>query len=116
MKLIIAGSRDLYVSVEELHDIIGKTLGNLVITEIVWGMAPGIDSCGKEYADAFKIKDKPFPADWNKYGKPAGSRRNLQMAQYADALLLIWDGRSRGSANMRARMKGMKKPVYEIIK
>jgi hypothetical protein len=38
------------------------------------------------------------------------------MAEYGDALLLIWDGKSKGSKNMKARMKGMQKPVFEVIK
>jgi hypothetical protein len=37
------------------------------------------------------------------------------MAEYADALLLIWDGSSRGSANMRQQMERRGKPVYEVI-
>jgi hypothetical protein len=37
------------------------------------------------------------------------------MAEYADALLLIWDGESKGSLNMKQRMIGLKKPVYEVV-
>lgn len=56
-----------------------------------------------------------FPADWKKHGKAAGPIRNREMAEYADALLLIWNGESRGSANMKKEMKKLGKPVYEII-
>ena len=41
-----------------------------------------------------------FPADWDKYGKAAGFIRNEQMAQNADALVVFWDGKSRGTKNM----------------
>ncbi len=37
------------------------------------------------------------------------------MALYGDALLLIWDGKSRGSTSMRNEMKKLDKPVYEVI-
>jgi hypothetical protein len=37
------------------------------------------------------------------------------MAEYADALLLIWNGESRGSANMKENMVKLGKPVYEVI-
>jgi hypothetical protein len=37
------------------------------------------------------------------------------MAEYADALLLIWDGKSRGSLNMKQQMLKLEKPVYEVI-
>jgi hypothetical protein len=116
MKLIIAGGRDLYLSNDELFEIIEK-LGFLYeIKEIVSGCAAGIDSCAIEFAEYHNVKLKRFPANWAKYGGLAGPRRNLEMAEYADALLLIWDGKSLGSKNMRARMKGMKKPIFEIIK
>jgi|ERR1700687_1049528 len=116
MKLIIAGSRDLWISSSELFEIIDK-LGLLYrITEIVSGCARGIDSDAIEFAKHYKLKLKKFPADWNKFGALAGHKRNLEMAKYADALLLIWDGKSRGSANMKARMKGMGKPIFEVIR
>ena len=51
-----------------------------------------------------------FPADWDKYGKRAGYLRNVQMAEYADALLAFWDGESRGTKNMidEALSRGLK--------
>lgn len=117
MKLIIAGGRDLFVTTKEISDIITEKIGPISgITEIVWGVCSGIDKCGKVFADFYGIKDKPYPAEWTKYGLSAGSRRNLQMAVYADMLLLIWDGKSDGSKNMKKRMLGMKKPVFEVIK
>jgi len=35
-----------------------------------------------------------------KYGNAAGPIRNKQMAEYADALVAVWDGKSRGTKNM----------------
>jgi hypothetical protein len=37
------------------------------------------------------------------------------MAEEGDALLLIWDGESKGSANMKKEMLFKKKPIYEVI-
>lgn len=116
MKLIIAGSRDLNVSNDELFEIIDKFGILYKIKEVVSGGAAGIDSCGEAFAEQYSIKLTLFMADWAKYGGLAGPRRNLEMAQYSDALLLIWNGRSRGSSNIRARMKGMGKAIYEVIK
>ena len=58
---------------------------------------------------------KSFPADWDKHGKKAGFLRNREMAEYADELLLIWDGESNGSRNMMQEMEKLGKPVHEII-
>ena len=113
MKLIIAGSRTLNPSVKDIGEQVSKF--NIGITEVVSGGADGVDSCGEEYALAADQPLKIFKADWNKHGKAAGPIRNKQMAEYADALLLIWDGKSKGSANMKKNMIDLGKKVYEII-
>jgi len=41
-----------------------------------------------------------FSADWSKYGKSAGYKRNKQMALYADVLIAFWDGNSKGTKLM----------------
>ena len=113
MKLIIAGSRTLNPSVKDIGEQVSKFY--IGITEVVSGGADGVDSCGEEYALAADQPLKIFKADWSKYGKAAGPIRNKQMAEYADALLLIWDGKSKGSANMKQNMEDLGKKVYEII-
>jgi len=45
------------------------------------------------------LKIKSFPAKWERYGKSAGMKRNLQMAMYADACILFPGGRA--TANMK---------------
>lgn len=57
------------------------------------------------------IPVKRFPADWDRHGRAAGPIRNCQMAQYADALIAIWDGKSRGTKNMIDEMNKCGKPV-----
>lgn len=48
--------------------------------------------------------------------KPSGKiiQIGAVVADYADALLLIWDGESKGSANMRSEMLNRRKLVYEV--
>lgn len=114
MKLIIAGSRTLSVSEDQILTFLNQH--NIPeVTEVVCGMAKGIDSSGHDWAVTYEIPVAKFPADWNAHGKAAGPIRNKQMAEYADALLLIWDGESRGSKNMRSEMQKLNKPVYEVI-
>lgn len=113
MKLIIAGSRHLTLDVEGIQAFINY-LGIENITEVVCGMARGIDTSGRLWAEANGIPVKPFPAEWDKYGnKAAGPIRNKQMADYGDELLLIWNQKSSGSANMKMNMEKLGKPVHE---
>lgn len=122
MKLIVAGSRHFIdFTATFLDDVIWTAGIHQQITEIVSGGAEGIDKLGETWTgymdrnSARRVILRRFPADWDKHGKAAGPIRNKQMAEYADTLLLIWDGKSRGSANMRAEMLKLGKPVYEVI-
>lgn len=115
MKLIIAGSRYLkrtkFYFVRECIGLFG--IEN--ITEIVSGGASGVDQAGEVFAQEYQLEVKYFQPNWKKYDKAAGPIRNKEMANYADSLLLIWDGRSKGSESIKNEMLKLKKPVYEII-
>lgn len=125
MKLIIAGSRTLEPSISFLQACIAEAGLAKEVTEIVSGMANGVDTSAVELTKekyshnyiSMKLQNKlkEFPADWETHGKAAGHIRNKQMAEYADALLLIWDGESKGSKNMKETMIKLGKPVYEVI-
>jgi hypothetical protein len=96
-KTIIAGSRGItdYSLVEE-----AVKESNFCIQEVVSGTARGVDKLGEEYATKNCIPLSKFPADWNKHGKGAGYIRNSQMADYADSLIALWDGKSKGTKHM----------------
>lgn len=118
MKLIIAGSRTFNFDYDFIHEAlyaVNNYKSKFKELEIVVGGAKGIDKSAKDYAINWKIPHITFPADWNSHGKAAGPIRNKQMAEYADALLLIWDGESKGSASMKREMEKLNKPIYEII-
>lgn len=120
MSLIIAGGRDLKID-DRLFDFAVDYFNLLPnndwgdVGEIVSGGASGIDAYAKDMAERYNLSFKEFPADWNTHGRAAGPIRNRQMAEYADALLLIWNGESRGSASMKREMESLGKPVYEIV-
>ena len=61
-----------------------------------------------------KLHPELFPADWDKHGRAAGPIRNKQMADYADVLIAVWDGKSRGTKNMIDEMNKLMKPVYIV--
>ena len=110
MKVIIAGSRDIDADWRTVEQAVYNT--DWVITEVVSGAARGIDTYGEQWAVIHKIPIKRFPADWDNYGKRAGHMRNYDMAKYADALIAVWDGKSKGTLNMINNMVSADKPVY----
>jgi len=98
-KVIVAGGRDFAD-----YDLLKSKLDNLLVNrdpvEIVSGTARGADKLGEFYAKRSQLALALFPADWDLYGKSAGYKRNAQMADYADALVAFWDGKSRGTMHM----------------
>lgn len=116
MRVIIAGSRTIMD-----YDIgLAVVRSGFEITEIVSGKNKwwhkelkrygGIDYLAELWAETQNIPVKPFPADWTSYGPSAGPIRNKEMAVYADALIAIHKGNSRGTQSMIfvARQKGLK--------
>lgn len=97
MKVIIAGGRDYTLTASD-HDRLDKARVELPIVEVVCGCARGADTGGEEWATERGLPVKRFPADWAKYGRSAGPRRNQQMAEYADALIAFPGGK--GTADM----------------
>jgi len=109
MKVIIAGSRtisDFFV----VKTAIEKS--GFEITEVVSGNAAGVDRLGERWAVQNNILITKFPADWNKHGKAAGFIRNREMAEYADALIAVWNGESAGTKDMIDQMKQRGKPIF----
>lgn len=101
-KVIIAGSRGFsnYKLLREqcnkfLHE--KRKINNIII---VSGHARGADFYGEKYAQDEGFDLEIYPAQWDKFGKRAGYRRNEQMAEVADALIAFWDGSSRGTKHM----------------
>lgn len=118
MKVIIAGSRTL--TDPKLVDEAALKSG-FVFSEVVSGCARGIDELGILWAEARGIPVKRFPAGSDFMLSPSlgGFGRNGDMAAYAEALILCWNGLSRGSENMldhaRFQAKTRPFPIYILI-
>lgn len=106
MKTIIAGSRhvrdirSLLVAIQE---------SGFQITEVVSGTARGVDQMGEAWATRRGIPIRKFVPAWRDrdgvYNPGAGFQRNADMAKYAEAAVILWDGESGGTADMIARAK-----------
>jgi len=119
MRVIIAGSRHIEqprLVIRAFSEFLALNKLDIDdITEIVCGMARGVDLLGKQLAEAYSIECKRFPAEWEKYGKGAGPKRNVEMARNADALVLVWDGESTGSKHMLDTALMYRLKVYGTI-
>lgn len=136
-KVIIAGSRDIDINDENYSQwekhvvsiIMNAIPFDCKLIEIVSGTAKGADKFGEEVAENQCFALKSFPAKWNefregdpvkensrgKYNPLAGHRRNEDMGDYADFLIAIWDGKSKGTKHMIDYMVKLKKPFMIIM-
>ncbi len=113
MKTIIAGSRYGFVAKNTFE---GVESSGFEVTEVVSGGAIGVDRDGEYYAKVNQLPCTRFIPKWDELGKRAGFVRNQEMANYADALVAIWDGKSKGTEHMISCMKKLNKPTYVYIR
>ena len=107
MKLLIAGSR----SIAEFD------LAPYIPTDtdmIISGGAVGIDDLAEKYADKHRISKMILRPHYDLYGKAAPLRRNEEMIQLCDRLLVIYDGKSRGTKYTIDYAKKLGKPIDVI--
>ena len=113
-KVIICGSRH-FDNKELLFERCNFFLQNKSDIQIVSGAQRtylkdqkryiGADYFGEQYAEHKEYSLQRFPANWDRDGRSAGPLRNARMADYADAVLAFWDGKTRGTNNMLALAK-----------
>lgn len=90
MIIAVIGSRSL--TFHNFEEVIPT-----VCTEIVSGGAKGIDTCARLWAEKKGLVYTEFLPDYKRYGKAAPLIRNRQIVDYADAVLAIWDKKSKGT-------------------
>ena len=107
MKLLIAGSRNI-----KDFDLTPYIPNNT--NTIISGGAIGVDSLAEQYADLHRIPKIIIRPRYDLYGRCAPIKRNEQMVDMADTILIIWDGHSKGSAHTLKYAEKLKKPVILI--
>ena len=93
MKIAIVGSRS--VTVNNLGDYLPENT-----TEIVSGGAM-----------THNIKLKEFLPEYERYGRSAPLKRNLQIIDYADEVIAFWDGMSHGTRFVIENCKRKNVPI-----
>jgi hypothetical protein len=113
MKLAIVGSRDFndYEFLKKTVEPIKKN-----VTLVVSGGAKGADSLGERWAKENNIPTQIFYPDWNKYGKSAGFKRNVEIVDNCDAVVAFQINESKGTQHTIniATDKGKKIKVIKL--
>ena len=90
MKLLIVGSRG--ITDFDLSPYISED-----VDTIISGGAEGIDRVAERYADEHRLSKYILRPCYRRYGRAAPLKRNEQMVDMADSVLIIWDGVSKGT-------------------
>ena len=104
MKLLIVGSRSItefdlspYVSAD--------------VDTVISGGADGVDRLAEEYADRCRLSKYILRPRYDIYGRAAPIKRNEQMVDMADAVLVVWDGCSKGAQYTAKYAQKKNKPI-----
>lgn len=108
MKLLIVGSRS--ITNFDLSPYITEN-----VDTVISGGAGGVDSLAEQYADLHHLSKYILRPRYDLYGRAAPLKRNEQMVDIADALLVIWDGRSKGTQYTLKYAEKMKKQVTLVV-
>lgn len=101
MRIIVCGGRDYQNSAAvnaRLDEIHAKT----PIEAVIHGNASGADRLGGIWANTRGVKCWPVSAQWSKFGRAAGPKRNQQMLGMGVSLVVAFPG-GRGTRDMVKR-------------
>jgi predicted Rossmann fold nucleotide-binding protein DprA/Smf involved in DNA uptake len=108
MKVAIVGSRNL-------TNIALDRYINDEAEEIVSGGAVGVDLCAAKYAKSKGLRLTEFLPQYESYGRGAPIVRNKQIVDYADEIVVFWDGHSRGTMSVIEYARKIGKPLEVIL-
>ena len=118
-RVAVAGCRH-YENYDEAKEYIDFCIGEIRKKHtliFVSGGCRGADSLGERYAVENGFETEIYPADWDKYGRAAGPKRNKKIAEISDYIICFWDGQSRGTKSLINFAEKAGKPVkIKIIK
>ncbi len=108
MKLLIVGSRSI-------NDFDLSSYVSDKVDTIISGGACGIDTLAEKYADSHNISKCIIRPKYNLFGRAAPLKRNKEMVDIADSVLVIWDGKSKGTEFTIKYTKSINKECTVII-
>lgn len=111
IRVLVCGGRD-FTARQMIFDALDQLSASHVITGVIHGRARGVDAMAGQWAESRGMPCVSMPADWNRYGKRAGSVRNQAMLDtYHPEYVVAFPGGA-GTADMVSRSRAAGLPVW----
>lgn len=112
-RVVVSGCRSYndYNEAKKFIDICISKIKTEYSLIFVSGACRGADLLGERYAQENNYTLEKYPAEWDKFGKSAGPRRNKKMAETGDFFICFWDGKSPGTKTMIDFVRELEKPL-----
>lgn len=98
-KVLICGGRD-YTDKENVFDILDVLHSEYEFELVIQGGARGADHLASLWATARNVPQQAFIAEWSKYGRSAGMKRNTRMLREGKPNLVVAFPGGVGTQNM----------------
>jgi YspA, cpYpsA-related SLOG family len=115
MKVIVCGGRD-FSNTAFMWRRLDKLHAERAFTELMQGGARGADALARDWARSKGLKRYVCEADWKRFGRSAGPKRNARMLEWKPDLVVAFPtAQSIGTWDMvrQARAAGVETIVVE---
>jgi len=111
MKIAVVGSRN-FDDFKLFKKVMDEFLAKYDEVEFISGGASGADELAFLYAKENFLPIKIYFANWKRFKKAAGYKRNKQIWQEADIGIAFWDGKSKGTTHSFKLSKEFEKEIF----
>jgi hypothetical protein len=114
VRVVVCGGRN-FRSPAQVFRALDRLHAEHRFTDLMQGGCPtGVDRFAKEWRQTKpEIQGWTCEADWDRYGRSAGPRRNTRMAEWKPDLVIAFPGGD-GTADMVRKARAAGIPVHEI--
>lgn len=112
-RITIVGCRD-YNDYSVFYDFVDNCFRELNLQNgitILSGHCTGVDAMAEKYAVEKGYNLEIYPAEWKKFGKAAGPKRNRIMVEKCDFVIAFWDYKSKGTKSLIDYANKFAKPL-----
>lgn len=109
-RVLVCGGRD-FSDTAAVAAVLGMIKDHYGIAVVIEGEAPGADTLARDWAQMCRIPVEPYFADWNLFGRRAGTIRNARMLRDGKPDLAVAFPGGAGTADMVRRLKEARVPT-----